>query len=167
MIVTELDIKSIARGLPLRSMRAHASREIDRASILAKIRHGVGILQETPFAPGHPLHIDVPRVPYDPAAANAMLDQDGWKRGPDGCAPKARIDSSSNFATGTGLPDTDAMIELIRLNWPSWASGFRRPPLSLAGLYFALLSNGGAASSTTASSTSRPSPGSPRPTAIS
>ncbi len=32
-------------------------------TILAKIRHGVGVLQETPFAPGHPLHVDLPLVP--------------------------------------------------------------------------------------------------------
>jgi peptide/nickel transport system substrate-binding protein len=90
---------------------------IDRATILAKIRHGVGILQETPFAPGHPFHIDVPRVPYDPAQANELLDHDGWKRGPDGVRAKGAERLEFTFATGVGLPDTDAMIELIRLNW--------------------------------------------------
>jgi peptide/nickel transport system substrate-binding protein len=115
---------------------------LDRASILAKIRHGVGILQETPFAPGHPLHIDVPRVPYDPAAANAMLDQDGWKRGPDGVRAKGADRLEFNFATGTGLPDTDAMIELIRLNWAQLGVRFdvRHYP---SPLYFAPFNAGG------------------------
>jgi len=115
---------------------------IDRAAILAKIRHGVGILQETPFAPGHPLHIDLPRVPYDPAAANAMLDQDGWKRGPDGVRAKGADRLEFNFASGTGLPDTDAMIELIRLNWAQLGVRFdvRHYP---SPLYFAAFNAGG------------------------
>jgi peptide/nickel transport system substrate-binding protein len=115
---------------------------LDRAAILAKIRHGVGILQETPFAPGHPLHIDLPRVPYDPAAANAMLDQDGWRRGPDGVRAKGAERLDFNFATGTGLPDTDAMIELIRLNWAQLGVRFdvRHYP---SPLYFAPFNAGG------------------------
>ncbi len=90
---------------------------LDRATILTKIRHGVGILQETPFAPGHPFHVDLPRVPFDSAAANAMLDRDGWKRGPDGVRAKGADRLDFTFATVTGAQDTDEMLELIRLNW--------------------------------------------------
>jgi len=88
--------------------------------------------------------------PVRSAAANAMLDQDGWKRGPDGVRAKGADRLEFNFATGTGLPDTDAMIELIRLNWASW-----RRSTSVTILRCISRPSTRAASSTTASSTSR------------
>ncbi|MBV8368817.1 MAG: peptide ABC transporter substrate-binding protein [Candidatus Eremiobacteraeota bacterium] len=91
----------------------------DRATILAKIRHGVGILQETPFPPGHPMHVDVPRIPFDVAAANRLLDAAGWQRGADGIRAKNGRRLDFTFAIGTGLPDTDAILEQIR---PAWAA---------------------------------------------
>ena len=72
----------------------------DRATILAKIRHGYGILQETPFAPEHPFHVDVPRVPFDVAAANRMLDGAGWRRGADGIRSKQGQRLDFTLATG-------------------------------------------------------------------
>jgi peptide/nickel transport system substrate-binding protein len=90
---------------------------LDRATIRDKIRHGVGILQETPFGPGHPFYIDVPRVPFDTASANALLDRDGWRRGSDGVRAKDGMRLDFTFVTATGAPDTDAILELIRLNW--------------------------------------------------
>ncbi len=90
----------------------------DRATILAKIRHGVGFLQETIFPPGHPLHVDVPRVPFDTAAANRLLDAAGWKRDPDGVRSKNGRRLDFDVATVAGIQDTDAIIELIR---PAWA----------------------------------------------
>ncbi|MBV9439505.1 MAG: hypothetical protein JOZ24_05905, partial [Candidatus Eremiobacteraeota bacterium] len=60
----------------------------DRKTIVEKIRHGVGILEETPLPPGHPFHIDAPLIPYDPGEANRILDAAGWKRGPDGIRAK-------------------------------------------------------------------------------
>jgi peptide/nickel transport system substrate-binding protein len=89
----------------------------DRETILAKIRHGVGILQETPFGPAHPFHVDVPRVPFDLRAANALLDDAGWKRGPDGVRAKNGQRMDFVVAIGTGLPDTDAIFEQVRLSW--------------------------------------------------
>jgi peptide/nickel transport system substrate-binding protein len=115
---------------------------LDRATILAKIRHGIGILQETPFAPGHPFHVDLPRIPYDPAAANAMLERDGWKLGPDGVRSKGDTRLEFTFVSGTGLPDTDSMIELVRLNWAQLGVRFdvRHFP---SPLYFAPFNAGG------------------------
>jgi peptide/nickel transport system substrate-binding protein len=89
----------------------------DRATILAKIRHGVGFLQETPFPPDHPLHVDVPRVPYDLAAANRLLDAAGWKRGADGVRAKNGQRLDFDVAVGTGIQETDAVFELIRPGW--------------------------------------------------
>jgi peptide/nickel transport system substrate-binding protein len=114
----------------------------DRATILAKIRHGVGILQETPFAPGHPFHIDVPRVPFDVAAANALLDQAGWKRGADGIRAKDGKRLDFTFAIVSGTPDTDAILEQIRPAWAALGARFdvKRYP---SPLYFAPAQAGG------------------------
>jgi peptide/nickel transport system substrate-binding protein len=90
---------------------------IDRPTILAKIRHGIGVLQETVLPPGHPYHIDMPRVPFDIAAANRLLDADGWKRGADGIRMKNGERLAFTFVSLTGTPDNDAMIELIRATW--------------------------------------------------
>ncbi|HEY4441158.1 MAG TPA: peptide ABC transporter substrate-binding protein [Candidatus Elarobacter sp.] len=90
---------------------------MDRATILQKIRHGVGILQETPFGPGNPLAIDVPRIPFDLQAANDTLERAGWKRGPDGVRVKNGRRLEFTIAIGTGLPDTDAIVEQLRLSW--------------------------------------------------
>jgi peptide/nickel transport system substrate-binding protein len=117
---------------------------LDRATIVSKVRHGVGILQETPFAPGHPFHIDLPRIPYDPAAANAMLDRDGWKLGLDGVRSKDGKRLEFTFASVTGTPDTDSMLELIRLNWAQLGVRFdvRHYP---SPLFFAPFNAGGIA----------------------
>jgi len=90
---------------------------IDRPTILAKIRHNVGILQETPFAPGNRMHTDVPLIPFDIAGANRLLDRAGWTRGTDGVRAKGGQRLEFVMAIGTGLADTDAIVEQIRASW--------------------------------------------------
>ncbi|MEA2665318.1 MAG: peptide/nickel transport system substrate-binding protein, partial [Candidatus Eremiobacteraeota bacterium] len=115
---------------------------IDRATIRTKIRHGVGVLQETPFAPGHPFHIDYPRVPFDVAAANRMLDGAGWRRGPDDIRAKDGQRLEFTVALGTGNPDTDAIVELIRSTWSQIGARFEVKHYP-SPLYFAPAANGG------------------------
>jgi peptide/nickel transport system substrate-binding protein len=115
---------------------------VDRVAILAKIRHGVGVLQETPFPPGHRLHIDVPRVPYDIAAANRLLDAAGWVRGPDGIRQKDGRRLDFDFAVGTGLTDTDQIVELMRASWSQIGARFEVKHYP-SPLYFAPAAAGG------------------------
>ncbi len=114
----------------------------DRATIVAKIRHGVGIVQETPFSPGHPFHVDLPRVPFDVAAANRELDRAGWKRGADGVRAKGGQRLEFTVALGIGNPDIDAIVELIRPSWTQIGARFevKRYP---SPLYFAPFASGG------------------------
>jgi peptide/nickel transport system substrate-binding protein len=114
----------------------------DRATIVAKIRHGVGIVQDTPFAPGHPFHVDLPRVPFDVAAANRELDRAGWRRGPDGVRAKGGQRLEFTVALGIGNPDIDALVELIRPSWAQIGARFevKRYP---SPLYFAPFASGG------------------------
>ena len=90
---------------------------IDRGTILKKVRHGVGSLQDVLLPPGHPMHVDAPIAAYDPAAANRMLDAAGWKRGADGIRAKNGLRLEFSFATVSGTSDTDQLIELVRADW--------------------------------------------------
>jgi peptide/nickel transport system substrate-binding protein len=90
----------------------------DRATIVAKIAHGVGILQDTvapAIDPDSPK--DIPFTAYDPAKANALLDADGWIRAADGIRMKGGRRLSFEVASTVGSPDVDAEIELIRSSW--------------------------------------------------
>jgi peptide/nickel transport system substrate-binding protein len=90
----------------------------DRATILAKINHGIGSLQEGLLAPAHPYYDPhIALVPYDLARANGLLDHAGYVRGPDGIRAKHGQRLAFNYGTSLGSPDTDAMIELIRASW--------------------------------------------------
>jgi len=104
---------------PLRDLAVRRALRLalDRATIIAKVRHGVGILQETPFAPGHPYAISYPRVPYDPSAAQRMLDAAGWRRGADGVRARDGQPLELTLALTSGNPDNDAAVELIRADW--------------------------------------------------
>jgi peptide/nickel transport system substrate-binding protein len=90
----------------------------DRPNILAKVYHGVGILQEQP-APKVSAYWDptIKNVPFDIAKANQILDRAGWSRGPDGIRAKNGVRLDLNFATATGTVVNDQMIEQLRETW--------------------------------------------------
>ncbi len=97
----------------------------DRATILAKIYHGVGYLQEGLLPPTHPYYDPhIPLVPYDIAAANRLLDRAGYVRGADGIRAKNGRRLSFDYGSSLGSPDTDAMIELIRSSWKQVGAEF-------------------------------------------
>ncbi len=114
----------------------------DRATILAKVRHGVGTLTDTVIPPAHRFHLDAPLIPFDVAAANKLLDGAGWKRGSDGIRAKNGERLAFSFASGTGLPDTDQIVELLRANWAQVGATFegRKYP---SPLFFAPAPTGG------------------------
>lgn len=90
----------------------------DRQTVIDKIGRGVGILQEVTTPKNAPYAVtSIPPVPFDIARANAMLDKDGWVRGPDGVRQKNGIKLSLVYAINSGSPDTDETIELERSWW--------------------------------------------------
>jgi len=89
----------------------------DRRTMLVKISHGIGIVQESPLTPASPFFSNVPLVPFDIASANRILDAAGWKRGPDGIRAKNGVKLNLDWATVSGSPDADSRIELIRSTW--------------------------------------------------
>lgn len=90
----------------------------DRQTLINKIGRGVGILQEVNTPKNAPYAVkSIPTVPFDIARANAMLDKDGWTRGPDGVRQKNGTKLSLVYAINSGSPDTDEGIELERSWW--------------------------------------------------
>jgi len=99
---------------PLRQALRYA---LDRPAILAKLLHGLGVLAEEPTSPIAPLYVPLPRIPFDLTKANALLDADGWKRGTDGVRVKNGKRLVLDFASQSGQPDADQIIEFIRSTW--------------------------------------------------
>ncbi len=61
--------------------------------------------------------MNLPLVPFDLAAANALLEAAGWKRAADGIRIKDGRRLSLVFVCGSGLADYDIENELIRAWW--------------------------------------------------
>ncbi len=101
-----------------RAVRQAMRLALDRKTLLDKIQHGVGILQESFVPPNYPdTPAGIARVPFDIARANRLLDAAGWKRGADGIRAKNGVRLSFEFASSVGTPDTDTQLELVRGWW--------------------------------------------------
>ena len=91
---------------------------LNRVALHEKVAHDVGILQNVvvptvdPSAPR-----DIAFTAFDASRANAILDAAGWRRGNDGVRVKKGTRLSLAFASSSGTPDVDVMIELIRTDW--------------------------------------------------
>lgn len=60
---------------------------VDKKTLLAKVKQGLGTLGETEIPPVYPAFFGVDKkdvIPFDPAAANTMLDDAGYAMGPNG-----------------------------------------------------------------------------------
>jgi peptide/nickel transport system substrate-binding protein len=116
---------------------------VDRRTLRDKIGRGVGVLSEVATPPTSPYAVtSIPMTPFDIASANALLDKDGWARGPDGVRQKNGVRLLLDVATPAGSPDTDERIELIRSWWKEIGAeiNVRHYP---SALMFAPLSQGG------------------------
>ncbi len=103
------------KELPVRQALRLAT---DETTILNKLYHGVGILQEEP-APRVAPYWDpnIKEAGFDLARANKVLDDAGWKMGADGVRAKNGVKLDLNFATASGTVVNDQMIELLRSTW--------------------------------------------------
>lgn len=101
-----------------RAVREALRYAIDRPTIIAKLGHGIGILQESVLAPTHPMFDpNIPKVPFDLAKAASLLDGAGWTRGSDGIRTKNGTRLSIDFASSVGTPDFDQQLALIQSWW--------------------------------------------------
>jgi peptide/nickel transport system substrate-binding protein len=76
---------------------------IDYRSIIQKITHGVGTAAHDIIPPVAVGYTENALYAYDPAAANRMLDEAGWKIGPDGVRAKGsqRLDWVIHISAGS------------------------------------------------------------------
>jgi peptide/nickel transport system substrate-binding protein len=65
-------------------LRRALTLALDRAAIVRAFLYGFGEVADGPVPPWHPLAVPVPHVPFDRAAARALLDSLGWRAGTDG-----------------------------------------------------------------------------------
>jgi peptide/nickel transport system substrate-binding protein len=90
---------------------------LNRQRIVDEFEHGVGVVKDSAMPVRAPYFSDLGTTPYDPAKANALLDQAGWMRGPDGIRFKNGIKLDLTVALVAGRPDTDREIESVRNDW--------------------------------------------------
>jgi ABC-type transport system substrate-binding protein len=112
----------------------HALRlATDRASILQRSYLGAGALAESMVDLSDPYVARIPHVAYDVAAANALLDRSGWKRGADGVRVKNGVRLAIEVIGGAGSSFVDQILELTRESWASIGVDVttKRYPLSL------------------------------------
>lgn len=111
------DFKVTHPGLNDPIVRQALRYAIDRNEIKHKINQDVGNVQDVTTPPTSAYAVNLGVTPFNLAMANALLDQDGWKRAADGIRKKGRVRLAFDFATSTGTPDIDNEIELIRSWW--------------------------------------------------
>jgi peptide/nickel transport system substrate-binding protein len=91
---------------------------IDRPRILQIITEGNVSLAErltdSPYPAGHPMDTGFPLLGYDPAAANRLLERDGWHLGADGIRVKNGRRLSLAIPGPAGFRIMDQLDELLR-----------------------------------------------------
>jgi peptide/nickel transport system substrate-binding protein len=93
---------------------------IDRAGMLDKVRHGLGELSDTMLDPSLFPDAQDPNVmkyPYDVAKAKALLDEAGWKVGPDGIRVKGGQRLEFQLSTQTESTAGRANEEQVQTYW--------------------------------------------------
>ncbi|HTV93608.1 MAG TPA: peptide ABC transporter substrate-binding protein [Verrucomicrobiae bacterium] len=90
----------------------------NRVELNAKFQHGIETVQETLASKSAPYYdANIPFVAFNIAKANALLDADGWKRGPDGIRVKNGAKLNLVTVIQTGAPNVDNEVEFFRSTW--------------------------------------------------
>jgi len=90
----------------------------DRVTLNQKFQHGIQTVQESPASKSAPYYDpNIPLAPFNIAKANALLDADGWKRGPDGIRVKNGKKLNLVAVVQTGAPNVDNELEFFRSTW--------------------------------------------------
>ena len=101
------------------TVRKAIAMAIDKQAIVDKVYPGAGVPGETIVRPLSTFwHLDLPDdqvIPYDPEAANDMLDEAGYARGPDGVRvdPKSGKPLELRMPTSNDTAGSDASGKLI------------------------------------------------------
>jgi peptide/nickel transport system substrate-binding protein len=90
----------------------------DRAYLLHTVYHDTGTLAES-VVPSVAIDFDarLPQAPYDPAAAERLLDAAGWRRGADTMRAKNGVPLVIGIALPSGYAASASTAELLRAQW--------------------------------------------------
>jgi peptide/nickel transport system substrate-binding protein len=115
----------------------------DRKTIIDKIYHGQGVLQEQP-APKISAYWDpnIEPVPFNIPKANQILDAAGWTRGAGGIRQKNGVKLVLDFVIGTGAPVSDQVVEELRSTWQQIGVGLNVRHY-MSSIWFAPAADGG------------------------
>jgi len=115
----------------------------DVHEIFAKVSHGLGLLGPTAENPATPwFNRKLDYYPYDPARAARLLDEAGWKVGPDGIRVKDGKRLSLTFVSTAGNQTREQTEIILQQRWKAIGVDvtIKNGPASMV---FALAANGG------------------------
>jgi peptide/nickel transport system substrate-binding protein len=97
------------------SVRKALFHAIDRKAIAGQLMQGTVTVAHTPVNPSSPYHNPaVTRYDFDPALSARMLDEAGWKPGPDGVRARDGTRFSFTMINRAGSADRIAIAQVIQ-----------------------------------------------------
>ncbi|MBV9689442.1 MAG: peptide ABC transporter substrate-binding protein [Ktedonobacteraceae bacterium] len=100
------------------TVRKAIAMAIDHQALINTALRGVGSPQCTDhskaYNPGY--QADAPCPTFDPAAASALLEQNGWTKGPDGVRTKGDQRLEFQYSAASGNPTVTVAEEIIQAN---------------------------------------------------
>src|SRR6185437_8313612 len=102
-----------------RNVRVALAYATNRREIIDKILHGSGVAAETDQSPtlSWAYTNDIAHYPFNPAKAEAVLEADGWKAGPDGVRVKNGHRLQFTLSTQTESNYGKALQTVLQRQW--------------------------------------------------
>ena len=119
LIYEHLDLQHDNAALRDRRVRQALLLATDRQQIVARLFEGRQPVAHTSVNPLDPMHDpDVRQWPFDPPRAQALLDEAGWRRGPDGIRRnEAGERLSLELMTTAGNRSREAVQQVLQGMW--------------------------------------------------
>lgn len=96
-------------------VRQAISHLVNKKQIIETIYKGIGQVANGPIVPGMWAYsADVPSYAYDPERAKRLLDEAGWKSGPDGVRAKEGKRLELSVSTHSEDPDRRQLIQVLQ-----------------------------------------------------
>ncbi|HEY3350915.1 MAG TPA: ABC transporter substrate-binding protein [Thermoanaerobaculia bacterium] len=116
-----------------RRVRRALTMLIDRESINRNLYGGLAKLANGPLPPAHwAWNSSITPWPYDPKAAEALLDEAGFRKGPDGIRHRGNLRFAFTFSLGMGSDVQRQMVELAQQSFRKAGIDMQIQPLEWA-----------------------------------
>ena len=116
-----------------RRVRRALTMLVDRESIDRNLYGGLAKIANGPLPPAHwAWDASIVPWPYDPKAAEALLDEAGFRKGPDGVRHKGNLRFAFTFSLGRGSDVQRQMVELAQQSFSKAGIQMTLQPLEWA-----------------------------------